>query len=97
MSTYSHFRALAEIRGIPAHCQDGVAAYCADRRPVGNFLSKMFSNDFRGMMFAADEINLQIEALKAYAQFLMFDAPPECWGSRDAVQAWIDGGVRREK
>ena len=71
---------------IPVHCREGVQAYIEDGRPMGDFLTAVFSNDMVEAYARADDINSS--SMRQYAKFLYY-APRDCWGSRKIVDAWI--------
>lgn len=75
---------------IPEHCRDSVAHYIMEGRPLGSFLDAVFRNDLVGAFSKADHINQ--EYIQNYAAFLHSYAPLGCWGSREAVDSWIEHG-----
>lgn len=75
---------------IPSYMEEGITAYIHHGRPLGGFLHKVFCNDFVGAVGKADDTNQK--NLPAYAGFLYNEAPSGCWGSEEAVRAWIKAG-----
>jgi hypothetical protein len=75
-------------RHIPEHCRAPLLAYIEHGRPTGDFLKMILSGcSWFTAVTWADDTNR--EHLLRYAQFLLNDAPQECWGSPDKVRAWI--------
>ena len=74
---------------LPHHCQDGLREYIEHRRPVGDFLYAVLSNDLKEAFVRADDIN--IERMFDYVKFLYSQAPSPCWGSPEKVQKWLKG------
>lgn len=75
--------------GVPHHMHPHLIRYVEDHHHVGGFLAALLSNDLRRAVQIADNAN--ILALPAYVRWLWEYAPGSCWGSREAVRAWIDG------
>ena len=65
---------------LPEHMREGARAYIEQGHEPGGFLQAVFSNDF----VRADQING--ENLHNWASF----APRRCWGSREAINNWIE-------
>ncbi len=72
---------------VPEHLHEGLVEYIAARRPTGDFLTAVLSNDLKGAVGRADEMSGP--ALPAIVRFLYNVAPAPCWGSPDVVQAWL--------
>jgi hypothetical protein len=72
---------------VPEHLQDGLIEYIAARRPCGQFLTAVLSNDLKDTCAYADEIS--IYALRHIMVFLFTYAPGKCWGSPDLVAVWL--------
>lgn len=78
---------VAAFTRLPEYMQDGLRAYVESHRPAGHFLTAVLSNDLRGAVARADAANTA--ALADYVVWLDNYAPAACWGSRDAVFAWL--------
>lgn len=84
---------MAQISDLPRYMQDSVWGYIQYGRPIGDFLTAVFSNDLVGAYSRADEANAA--AMRDYASFLYSEAPRGCWGSAEAVQRWqFHSGLR---
>lgn len=75
---------------IPPHCQAGMRAWIEDGHMPGSFLRAVITNDFRGAVTLADEINSL--CLRSYAIFLYQEAPHGSYGSTQAMAAWAESG-----
>lgn len=56
----------------------------------GSLLRSVLSNDFVAACAHADEINLH--NLPAYAKYLYNELPSACWGTKERVDGWLNGG-----
>ena len=74
---------------IPEHMRESVKDYIENGVPLGDFLQKIFENDFMGAAGKADHLNKK--HLYAYAM-LLYNAPMGCWGSKERVDAWVKVG-----
>ncbi len=72
---------------IPAHMREGIRAYVEERRPIGHFLTALLSNDLKNAALRADDENRA--ALPDWVGFIYEYAPSDCWGSPEAVAAWL--------
>lgn len=75
---------------IPGHMQEHVRAYVMEGRPIGNFLTAIFSNNLMEAATQADDTN--IRQLADYARFLYNYVPSACYGSPENVAHWIEIG-----
>lgn len=75
---------------LPPHMQGGMQRYIENGIGPGDFMFAVLSNDLMGAMGRADDVNLY--ALPEYGRFLYNDAPANCFGSKEAVIAWIHHG-----
>lgn len=75
---------------IPEHCRPAMQLYIDNGIPPGGFLNAVLCNDFCAAVVRADDINS--ERLRDYAVFLYCEAPRECSGSPELVNAWIERG-----
>jgi len=73
---------------IPLGILEGLSCYVVDGRPTGDFLRAVLTNDFTGSVCRADEASQ--EAFVNIAKFVVNELPSVCWGSVEAVDAWID-------
>lgn len=75
-----------EYAAIPEHMRTGLVEYVILHRPVGGFLQAVISNDLRNAALRADLANLPL--LRVYVLWLTWNAPGNCWGSREAYEQW---------
>lgn len=64
-------------------------------RLMGSFMRAVLTNDLMGAFGHADEQNAA--AMRAWTMFLYNDAPSECYGSAEKLQAWHERGGLRGK
>lgn len=84
--------ARANIGMVPAHCADGLLRYIENGETVGGFLTALLCCDLKETFARADDINGS--RVRDYLKFLYNYAPAQCWGSREAVDAWqAHGGL----
>lgn len=76
-----------EYAAIPEHMRESIARYVIQGIEPGSFLTAVITNNFRGAVLNADEENSKL--LRVYAQWFYWEAPGNCWGSREAMQEWI--------
>ena len=67
---------------------DSMIEYIMLGRPVGHFLSAVFSNDMLGAFSHADQQNAMSMGL--IVQFLYNEAPAGCWGSAEKSKTWME-------
>ena len=72
---------------IPEYMCSGIELYLNQGIRPGDFLTKIFENDFVGAIGKADTNNMQ--NIPAYANFLYNYVSISCWGSKKTVDAWI--------
>jgi hypothetical protein len=75
---------------LPAHMQEGMKRYIEDRIAPGGFACSVLANDFIAAVTRADETNVQ--CLRDWAMWLLWDCPREAWGSYEKIDAWLKGG-----
>lgn len=80
---------------IPAYMRYGVKMYIEQRIQGGSFLHAVLCNDLMRAASAADDINRH--KLFDYILWLHNYAPPACYGDREKVRAWLDGGREVEE
>ena len=79
---------------IPSeHMRETFRAWIERGRMGGGFFEALVSGDVTGALDHADEINrANFDALR---NWLHWEAPAVCWGSREKVRAWEErGGVQ---
>lgn len=78
----------SESKGlIPEHMMAALADYIERGLKPGDFLCAVIRNDMVEARARADIGNLR--ALQAYAAYLYDEAPAECWGSAEKMEAWM--------
>lgn len=79
------------VRGfeISEHMLYHLRRYTEKHEPVGDFLTAVICNDLREACGHADDTNLH--NLPAFIAYLYNEALGNCWGSRERMQAWLDG------
>ena len=80
---------------LPGHMRESTRAYIETGRPVGDFLTAVFENDFIHATLRADVTNRAM--LREWAQFLVNECPPESYGSKQLVKAWRERGGMNSK
>lgn len=75
---------------LPAHMRDAMVRYIEWGIEGGSFLNAVLCNDLMTALSKADDVNRV--RLFDYGAFLYCDAPSGCYGSREAVAAWIAKG-----
>lgn len=98
--TAINWRHKARWDRIPEHMREGLANYVERGYRPGDFLRCVISNDLRGAVAHADDINRHL--LYDYVIFFHAYAPSQCWGSPQAMENWIaakglDGLQQQEK
>jgi len=80
------------ILRVPEHMHQSVLEYLVHGAPVGDFLTAVFSNDFKETCGRADEENIKV--LFQWAQLLHnFPIHPQRgYGSREIVKRWQEAG-----
>ena len=79
---------------LPAHMQEAARGYVEDGAGVGGFLTALLSNNLFETYAKADSTNR--EAIPVWLDFLYWEAPSRCWGSREKVTAWQKiGGLNK--
>jgi len=61
--------------------------YVEEGVPTGDFLRAILTNNLAYAVFRADSKNYA--RLKEIVQFVYWELPAPCWGSRDKVDTWI--------
>ena len=78
-----------EFRGktIPERMRGAISRYIELGIAPGDFLSAVICNNLSEAVGRADDEN--IELLPQYVAYFYNEAPEECWGSQEKMQAWI--------
>jgi hypothetical protein len=80
---------------IHPHMRESFRHYIEQGVPPGSFMSALLSNDLRETFGRADEINCR--EIRHYVTWLYNQAPHQCWGSPEAVEAWVEAHAERRK
>ena len=75
---------------LPTRMHEGARSYIERGREPGCFLRALFENDFYLVVCRADSYNMA--TLLKWATWLSMEAPPDSWGSKEKVLAWIKKG-----
>ena len=76
--------------GIKPATRRGLDRYARDHCPVGSFLRAILENDLMHAVGRADTDNLA--ALTEIVQYVHWEMPSNCHGSKAAVVAWLNEG-----
>lgn len=71
---------------IPPHMREGLMLYITHAIEPGSFMTSVLCNDLKRAVECADHIN--INNIPNYIHWLVNYAPPECYGSLEAVKNW---------
>jgi hypothetical protein len=71
---------------LPEALRAGMRRYIEHGNVPGGFLQAVLRNDLKDATFRADDTNLQ--AMRDIVLFMHHEAPSDCWGSREKVEAW---------
>lgn len=72
---------------LPVWMLQSLKRYVFDGIPPGDFLIAVLHNDLKESIGRADENSL--EHLHVLVSFCYMELPGNCWGSREAVDAWL--------
>lgn len=75
---------------IPAHMRDGAERYINDGIEPGGFMMAVLTNDFKGVMGRADDINKL--HLQEWYWWVTGAVPNLAQGNKERVQEWIRVG-----
>lgn len=80
-----------------SYLQDAMDRYVNDHIPPGGFLTAVLSNDLKMAVAQADVFNRKM--IPEIVEYCYNEIPSSCWGSPEAVEAWIEKGkqLRREQ
>jgi len=62
--------------------------YVENKTDPGGFLMAVLRNDLRSACEVADDINRY--KLFDYVSYIYNKLPSDCWGSKEAVDAWLE-------
>jgi hypothetical protein len=82
----AHLRKRLVQSDVPAHLHEGLTEYIVQRRPMGDYLTAVCSNDLKEAVGRADDRGATLHTIIG---FLYNYAPSFCWGSPANVQAWL--------
>lgn len=74
---------------LPVALVDSLCHYAIQRRETGAFLRACLENNFVEAVTRADHENRRW--LPEIARFIYNELPGKCWGSPEAVRAWLEG------
>lgn len=73
---------------LPAHIRHGVQKYIEEGVIPGSFLQAVITNNLSESFGRADNVNR--ERLSDIVNFFYNEAPSQCWGSAEKMQAWAE-------
>jgi len=68
--------------------KNGIDRYVNEHTPTGDFLRAVLANDLREAFARADAENMA--ALHQIVMYCHNEIPGNCWGSYEAVDAWLE-------
>jgi hypothetical protein len=78
------------VTGVPKHLRPGLERWVRAGILPGGFLRAVLEDNLPAAQVRADSVSLA--ALPALLTWRNDVAPPECWGSPQAVRAWHERG-----
>lgn len=75
---------------IPRRMRIPILNYIHNRVQPGDFLEAVITNNLSGACARADDENLK--NLPAYVAYFHNEAPSQCWGSTQKMDAWLSEG-----
>jgi hypothetical protein len=66
---------------------NAVRDYRDNRHEHGSFIMAVLENNLHAAISRADGTSWDV--IRELMQFVYFDLPADCWGSREAVSAWL--------
>lgn len=86
--------AAEHVARIPEHMRESVVAYVVNGRPIGGFMTALFSGDPVWIVLGRADDNNQ-RAIMDWARLIYSACPGGCFGSREHIDLWIEvGGLR---
>jgi hypothetical protein len=73
---------------VPEHTQDALRNYVEHGLEPGSFLTAVLTNDLFGALGRADYMNKVY--LEEICRWIYNEIPADAWGSREAVDLWIE-------
>jgi hypothetical protein len=83
----THLRNRLSEYVVPYRLREGLVEYLAARRPTGDFLKAVLSNDLQDAALRADAVSEHY--LVPLVRVLVHCAPANAWGSPAIVTAWL--------
>ncbi len=78
---------LASTYGVPERIADSLKHYVVDRRPTGDMLFAVLSNDlFEAFARADDEV---IFCMQGIVRLVYNELPSQAWRNKETVQKWL--------
>lgn len=75
---------------FPEKMVKAMRGYVEHHQPVGDFLTSVLCNDLRRTFACADDENKPL--IEEYFKWARWEIPANAWGSRKAVQKWLEKG-----
>ena len=73
---------------LPSSRLESIENYLRYGKPMGGFLTAVFSNDLRGAIASASESDKPL--VEQYIKYLYWELPSQCHGSKKKVRSWIE-------
>ena len=88
MMTYSEARKDPRYNAIPEGVLSELYNYVQTRRPTGDFLYAVLTNDLLSAFAHADQDS--VAGMPGLIRFIYWEVEPGyCWGSPEKVKAWL--------
>lgn len=71
---------------LPENLRQGIYLYIEKKIQPGSFLCAVLENN---LTEAVVRCSTPLDELKTVIRFLIWEAPSECWGSKDKMNAWL--------
>lgn len=84
-----------ELYELVEETWESLQRYIDQGIPTGGFLRACLENDFSNACDRADLVNRY--HLVSLAAYIVHEMPDQCWGSRAAVDAWIEAGKQKRR
>lgn len=81
---------MLDPKDCPENIKESLKGYVEQGHQPGGFLIAVLSNDLVDSIGRADGYN--IVALPSIVSYVYWKTPRACWGSREDVRAWLNGG-----